>query len=154
MSPGYLAVPDVPIGTPLGEDDLAYSAVPDEDADVHTVAQEVLSNEHIDSEPERRPLVLVGSILAVVFVAAALSLEVALALGIRPSVALLPRPLQNLIIQAPAPAPAPASVHVPEAHHLIAPEVAPPPANASIPAPPPALAPPAAPPILAAPADT
>ena len=138
VSPGYLAVPDVPIGTPLGEDDLAYSAVPDEDADANTLTHEVLSNEHIDSEHQRRPLVLVGSILAVVFVAAALSLEVALALGIRPSVALLPRPLQNLIIQAPAPALAPASVDVPEAHRLIAPEVAPPPAKASIPGPPPA----------------
>ena len=149
VSPGYLAVPDVPIGTPLGEDDLAYSAVPDEDADANTAAHEVLSNEHIDSEHQRRPLVLVGSVLAVVFVAAALSLEVALALGIRPSVALLPRPLQNLIIQAPAPALAPASVDVPEAHRLIAPEVVPPPAKASIPGPA-ALAPPAAPPILAA----
>ncbi len=108
VSPGYLAAPDVPVGTTLGEDDLAYSAVPDEDADAHTIAQEVSSEQHFESAPERRPLVLVGSILAVVFVAAALSLEVALALGIRPSVALLPRPLQNLIIQAPAPAAAPA----------------------------------------------
>jgi hypothetical protein len=155
VSPGYLAVPDVPIGTTLGEDDLAYSAVPDEEADAHTVAHEVLSNEHIESEHTRRTLVLVGSILAVVFVAAALSLEVALALGIRPSVALLPRPLQNLIIQTPAPPPAPASVDVPEAHQM----VVPPPANAPIPAPPRALpAPPpaaaltpAAPPIPAAP---
>src|SRR6202034_1996835 len=31
VSPGYLAAPDVPLGTALGEDDLAYSAVPDED---------------------------------------------------------------------------------------------------------------------------
>ncbi len=109
VSPGYLAAPDVPFGTELGEEDLAYSAVPDEDAEVHTVAQDVITEEHLDHESERRPLVLVGSILAVVFVAAALSLEVALALGIRPSVALLPRPLQNLIIQAPAPAAAPAN---------------------------------------------
>ena len=121
VSPGYLAAPDVPLGTELGEDDLAYSAVPDEEAEAHTAVQDVLSDEHLDSEPERRPLVLVGSILAVVFVAAALSLEVALALGIRPSVALLPRPLQNLIIQAPAPAATPANVQVPEANHLIAP---------------------------------
>ena len=70
VSPGYLAAPDVPIGTVLGEDDLAYSAVPDEEADAHTVAQEPLSNQHIDSEHQRWPLVLVGSILAVVFVAA------------------------------------------------------------------------------------
>src|SRR5277367_1102516 len=125
VSPGYLAALDVPLGTELGEDDLAYSAVPDEEAQVHTVAQEVITEEHLHREPERRPLVLVGSILAVVFVAAALSLEVALALGIRPSVALLPRPLQNLIIQAPAPAAAPANVPVPEANHLIAPAIAP-----------------------------
>jgi hypothetical protein len=149
VSPGYLAAPDVPFGTELGEEDLAYSAVPDEEAEVHTVAQDVITEEHLDHEPERRPLVLVGSILAVVFVAAALSLEVALALGIRPSVALLPRPLQNLIIQAPAPAAAPANVQVPEANHLIAPAIAPAPANAPIPAPRPAAAAlvPAAPPI-------
>jgi hypothetical protein len=138
VSPGYLAAPDVPFGTELGEEDLAYSAVPDEEAEVHTVAQDVITEEHLDHEPERRPLVLVGSILAVVFVAAALSLEVALALGIRPSVALLPRPLQNLIIQAPAPAASPANVQVPEANHLIAPAIAPAPANAPIPAPRPA----------------
>ncbi len=158
VSPGYLAAPDVPLGTTLGEDDLAYSAVPDEDADAHTLAQDVVSEQHVESEPERRPLVLVGSILAVVFVAAALSLEVALALGIRPSVALLPRPLQNLIIQAPAPAPAPASVDVPEAHRMNVPAVVPPPANAPMPAPRPAAPPPvalpipvAAPPVPAAP---
>ena len=149
VSPGYLAAPDVPFGTELGEEDLAYSAVPDEEAEVHTVAQDVISEEHLDHEPERRRLVLVGSILAVVFVAAALSLEVALALGIRPSVALLPRPLQNLIIQAPAPAAAPANVPVPEANHLIAPAIAPAPAHAPIPAPRPAAPAlvPAAPPI-------
>ena len=130
VSPGYLAAPDVPFGTELGEDDLAYSAVPDEEAQVHTVAQDVITEEHLDREPERRPLVLVGSILAVVFVAAALSLEVALALGIRPSVALLPRPLQNLIIQAPAAAPAIAQA--PGVNHLIAPAIAPAPAHAPI----------------------
>jgi hypothetical protein len=155
VSPGYLAVPNVPIGTTLGEDDLAYSAVPDEEADVHTLTHEMLSDDRPVSEPGRRPLVLVGSIVAVVVVAAALSLEVALALGIRPSVALLPRPLQNFIIQTPVPASAPASVDVPEAHQM----VVPPPANAPLPAPPraqpappPAAAPmPAAPPIPAAP---
>ncbi len=151
VSPGYLAAPDVPLGTTLGEDDLAYSAVPDEDAEAHTMAQEVLSDQHLETEPERRPMVLVGSILAVVFVAAALSLEVALALGIRPSVALLPRPLQNLIIQAPAPAPAPASVDVPEAQRMNVPAVVPAPANVPIPAPRPAAAPPVALPIPAAP---
>ena len=149
VSPGYLAAPDVPFGTELGEDDLAYSAVPDEEAEVHTVAHDVIPEGHVEHEPERRPLVLVGSILAVVFVAAALSLEVALALGIRPSVALLPRPLQNLIIQAPAPAAAPADVQIPAANHLIAPAIAAAPAHAPIPAPRPAAPAlvPAAPPI-------
>jgi hypothetical protein len=151
VSPGYLATPNVPIGTTLGEDDLAYSAVPDEEADAHTVAQEPLSDEHVDSEHQRRPLVLVGSILAVVFVAAALSLEVALALGIRPSVALLPRPFQNLIIQSPVPASAPPSVDVPEAKHLVAPVAAPPAANAPVPVRAPAPAAPAPAPVPAAP---
>ena len=87
VSPGYLAAPDVPFGTELGEEDLAYSAVPDEEAEAHTaaLAEPAGLEEHLDDEPERRPLVLIGSVLAVVIVAAALSLEVALALGIRPS---------------------------------------------------------------------
>jgi hypothetical protein len=156
VSPGYLVAPDVPLGTPLGEDDLAYSAVPDEEADVHTAVQEVLSVEDPDDEHHRGPLVLVGSIFAVLFVAAALSLEVALALGIRPSVALLPRPLQNLIIQAPAPAPAPvqASAPAPLANHMIAPAApALAPVHVAAPAPPPAAPAPAVapPPIPAAP---
>ena len=162
VSPGYLVAPDVPLGTTLGEDDLAYSAVPDDEADVQTAVQEVVSVEDVDGEHHRGPLVLVGSIFAVLFVAAALSLEVALALGIRPSVALLPRPLQNLIIQAPAPAPAPAPVQAsapaPQANHMIAPATVPAPVHAAIPAPPPAapapaLAPapiPAAPPPIPA----
>ncbi len=151
VSPGYLVAPDVPFGTPLGEDDLAYSAVPDEEADALTVEQEVLNVEHLDSGHHRGPLVLVGSILAVVFVAAALSLEVALALGIRPSVALLPRPLQNLIIQSPAPVPAPvqARAPAPAVNQMIAPADAP--VHAAVPAPPPAAPAPALP-IPAAPA--
>ena len=40
VSPGYLAAPDVPLGTTLGEEDLAYSAVPDEEADAHTLAKQ------------------------------------------------------------------------------------------------------------------
>ena len=57
VSPGYLAAPDVPFGTELGEEDLAYSAVPDEEAEVHTVAQDVITEEHLDHDhdPERAP---------------------------------------------------------------------------------------------------
>src|SRR5271163_2126686 len=126
VSPGYLAVPDVPPGTELGEEDLAYSAVPDEEADANTALLDEPTDEHLDSSSERRPLLLVGSVLAVVVVAAALALEVSLALGIRPSVALLPRPLQNLFVptqQAPAPAPAPARAQTPQVNHVPAPVV-------------------------------
>ncbi|WIM87137.1 hypothetical protein PT015_20070 [Candidatus Mycobacterium wuenschmannii] len=160
VAPGYLAAPDVPLGATPGEDDLAYSAVPDEDADAHTIAQDPLGDQHFDDEhfgdePGRRPLVLVGSILAVAFVAAALSLEVALALGIKPSVALLPRPLQNLIIQSPVPAapPAPASAPAPAPASVDVPAVAVPPANVPIPAalPPAPAAPAPAPPPAALP---
>jgi hypothetical protein len=152
VAPGYLAVPDVPLGTELGEEDLAYSAVPDEEAEANTAVLDEPTDEHLDSSSERRPLLLVGSVLAVVAVAAALALEVSLALGIRPSVALLPRPLQNLIVptqQAPAPAPAPASAPIPQVNHVPAPVVGPPPVHAAIPAPPPAAPLPA--PVPAAP---
>ncbi len=141
VAPGYLAVPDVPLGTELGEEDLAYSAVPDEEAEANTAVLDEPADEHLDGSSERRPLLLVGSVLAVVVVAAALALEVSLALGIRPSVALLPRPLQNLFVptqQAPAPAPAPASAQTPQVNHVTAPVVGSPPAHAAIPAPPPA----------------
>jgi len=145
VSPGYLAVPDVPPGTELGEEDLAYSAVPDEEAQVDTTVLDLADDEH----RERRPLLLVGTVLAVVFVAAVVALEVSLALGIRPSgVALLPRPLQNLLVPAqpaPAPAPVPASAPAPQVNHLQAPVAAPRPANTPIPAPAPAAPPPAAP---------
>jgi hypothetical protein len=152
VAPGSLVVHDVPPGTELGEEDLAYSAVPDEEAEANTAILDLAGNEHADGSSERRPLLLVGTVLAVVFVAAALALEVSLALGIRPSgVSLLPRPLQNLFVptqQAPAPAPAPASAPVPQVNHLQAPVISPP-VNAPISAPRPAAPPPA--PVPAAP---
>src|SRR6201996_2345473 len=149
VSPGFLAVPDGPPGTELGEDDLAYSAIPDEEAEANTAALDVAGDGH----REPRPLLLVGSVLAVVVVAAILALEVSLALGIRPSaVALLPRPLQNFLVptqQAPAPAPAPVSAPAPLVNHAQVPVAAPPPVKAQIPASPPAAPPtaPAAPPV-------
>ncbi|HEY9306027.1 MAG TPA: hypothetical protein VIO95_17205, partial [Mycobacterium sp.] len=78
--PGYL------------EQDRAYSAAPDVDADAQTgVAKIAVTSER------RGPLALIGSVLAVVVVSAALALEVALALGIRPSVALRPTPGHALV---------------------------------------------------------
>jgi hypothetical protein len=161
VAPGYLAARDVPFGTKLGEEDLAYSALPDEEADAHTaahiappgeearahtVAADLPHDDLFDGGSERRPLVLVGSILAVVVVAAFLSLEVALALGVRPSVALLPRPLQSLIMpvkEAPAPAPLPVSVPVPQSNPILAHAALVPPAHLPIQAPARAALPPA-----------
>ena len=168
VAPGYLAVPNVPLGSELGEDDLAYSALPDDEAAVHTAALDALSDEDaaahtlaafepadelFDGGSERRPFVLLGSMLAVVVVAAALSLEVALALGVRPSVALLPRPLQSLIMPlVQAPAPAPVSAPVSQVHSLPAPVKVAAPVHAPIPAAPPVPAAIAPPPPIAAPA--
>jgi hypothetical protein len=160
VSPGYLAVPDVPLGTELGEEDLAYSAIPDEEADANTAALDAEDEANTtvldladDGHRERRPLLLVGTMLAVAVVTAILALEVSLALGIRPSaVALLPRPLQNILVPAalaPAPAPAPVSAPAPLVNHAQAPVAAPPPVKAQLPAPP--LAAPALPPVPAAP---
>ena len=126
VSPGYLEVPVHRAGAELREEDLAYSAAPDQDADAETGAvpvAEAATDDAFDTSERRRPLMLAGSALAVVVVSAALALEIALALGIRPAVALRPSPAQALItpVQAaplgrPAPfipAPHPFAVHAP-----------------------------------------
>jgi hypothetical protein len=151
VAPGYLAVPDVPFGAELGEDDVAYSAVPDEEAEANTVVLDRLADD-LNAKLQRRPVLLIGSVLAVVFVTAALALEVALALGIRPAVALRPNPGQQLIVpteHAPAPAPAQGAVSIPQLSHPPAPAAAHPPISAPIPAPPPAAPVPG--PVLARP---
>ncbi|OBJ53429.1 hypothetical protein A9W95_18410, partial [Mycobacterium sp. 1423905.2] len=61
----------------------------------------------VAEEPEaRRPVLLIGSVLAVVAIAAVVALEIALAIGIRPTVALQPTPSQNHFV-APTEQPAP-----------------------------------------------
>lgn len=151
VAPGYVGAPGVLPGTELGDKGLAYSAVPDEDADTLTV---VLNNaDNRFGQQRRRPFLLVSSALAVVFVTATLALEIALAVGIRPTVALRPNPAQSLIVptaQPPAPAPA-AQVPAPQPEAVTAPAVQPLPARVAV-APPPVNAPaPAAPPLPAAP---
>ena len=91
--------------TSLADGDLAYSAVRDEDADSPTVV--IGAPMHLDdSQPRRRPALLVGSGLAVAGIAAVVAMEIALAVGIRTTVALQqPTPGQQLIVpaeQAPA----------------------------------------------------
>ena len=93
-----------------GKDNVAYSAVPDEDADADTAMAE-----QADDAGRRRPILLLGSSFAVVFISAVVALEIALAIGIRPTVALRPNPNENLVIPAQQqPPPAAASVPQPE----------------------------------------
>ncbi|WP_425461834.1 DUF7159 family protein, partial [Mycobacterium helveticum] len=98
--PDYLSLSGVP-----GGDDLAYSAVPDEDCEAPTVVIEPLFVPDA-GQPRRRPALLIGSGLAVAGISAVLALEIALAIGIRTTVALQPAPGQHLIVptqQAPVP---------------------------------------------------
>ena len=139
-----------------GATNVAYSAVPDEDAEGHTVIDGEVGDITIDPAlPRRKPALLVGSIIGVIFISAVVALEIALAISIRPTVALRPSPNENFIAPAhPAPAeaavppqraPAPAPVAVPKPFHgpALAPLPAPPPAApAPIPViPPPVLVP-------------
>lgn len=148
--PEYLYVP---FGREAGDDELAYSAVGDDDADSPTVVIEKLFLPE-ESQPKRRPVLLVGSGLAVVGISAVLALEIALAIGIRTTgtVALQPTPGQHLIVPAQAPAPAPVQASEPLSKiGLPAPAAAPRPLSPPAAAPLPAVPPPAAPALPAAP---
>ncbi len=146
--PEYLYVP---MGPEPSDDELAYSAVGDDDADSPTVIIEKLFLPE-ESQQRRRPVLLVGSGLAVVGISAVLALEIALAIGIRTTgtVALQPTPGQHLIVPAEAPAPVQASQPL-QKISLPAPVAAPQPLSPPVAAPLPAVAPPAAPPLPAAP---
>jgi hypothetical protein len=150
VSPGYLEVPVHRADAQLREEDLAYSAAPDEDADAQTGfvdIAEAASQDDFDTGERRKPLMLVGSALAVIVVSAALALEIALALGIRPAVALRPTPGQALIAPA-RPAPSPPAAQVVPAPHPVAVHVPPP---VRLPAPAPIAPPPRVPVPIAAP---
>jgi hypothetical protein len=157
LLPGYLpeyrSAPEPDGDAKKGKPNVAYSAVPDEDAEAHTVIG-------LDESAQRRKSVLlVGSTLAVIFISAVVALEIALAISIRPTVALRPSPNENIIAPTrpmPAPIPkvqpkiqAPAPVAAP--HPINPPAIAPAPPAAPIPAVPHAHIPVAvvAPPVLA-----
>jgi hypothetical protein len=139
----YLRFADVSDGAGLGGDDLAYSAVADDDADAPTIMIDNFGGRN-QMRSQRKPVLLLGSGFAVVAIAAVVAMEVAMAIGIRTTVALQPSPSQNLIVptqQEPAPAPAAA----PNAHpkiELPAPAAPPRPLNPVVA---PAALPPAAP---------
>ncbi len=114
LLPGYLderrRFPELPANAKPGRDDVAYSAVQDEDADAQTTVGGVVD----DSAQRRRPIMLLGSAFAVIFVSAVVALEIALAINIRPTVALRPSPNENIIAPAnPAHIPAQASIPQP-----------------------------------------
>ena len=104
--PEYLSL----TGSEVGEGDLAYSAAADDEASAPTVVIESVPGVPPENAPRRRPGLLAGTALAVAGISAALALEIALSLGIRTSVGLLPAPIQDFIApveQAIVPAPWP-----------------------------------------------
>jgi hypothetical protein len=169
VSPGYLAAADVD----SGEDALAYSAVPDEEAEAYTAAgpdayadladdEEVLDSGMLDfrvaaaEQPSRKPFLTAMSVLTI-FVVGVVALVISLAVSIRPSVNERPNLGQNVVAptkQAPPP-PAPKAqvpAPAPTPPHTAAPAPAPAPAPAAAPAPAPAPAPVVAPAPAPAPA--
>jgi uncharacterized membrane protein YgcG len=133
---GYLSVPDVAPGAEEGEE-LAYSALPDEDADAPTVVVDTADGKN---QQGRRRVLLIGSASAVVCISAVVALEIALAIGLRPTLALRPNPGQDLIVPTQhAPRPVQESNPLPNLTHQ--PVVAPPAVNAVAPAAPPPGAP-------------
>ncbi|WP_264960896.1 DUF7159 family protein, partial [Mycobacterium kiyosense] len=99
----------------------------------------------------RRPALLVGSGLAVAATAAVVAFEVALALDIRPTVALQPIPSQNHLVMPTQSAPAPPVVAAPQQPKINLPSV-PQGGTPQVPVRAPAPAAPAAPVVPAAPA--
>ena len=126
VAPGYF---DVATDNASGEQALAYSAVADDDVDAYTALAGEGDFETgsytgaytgIAAAPEegrRRPLILVASAVAAIFVVGAAALLVALAISMRPTAAVRPEPGHNAVAPKPAPAapaaPAPASAPAP-----------------------------------------
>ncbi|OBA73808.1 hypothetical protein A5641_04410 [Mycobacterium sp. 1554424.7] len=143
--PEYRTVPEP--GDAKGKPNVAYSAVPDDDAEVGTLIG-------LDEGTQRRKsIALVGSLLALVFISAVVVLEIALAISIRPTVALRPSPNENIVAptRPPAPAPVPqAQPKIQEPAPVAAPRPIAPPAAVPAPAPaaPPIPVPLVPPPVL------
>ncbi len=156
VAPGYF---DVATDGKTGEQALAYSAVADDDQAYTALADEGDAETGLytgvaEAQPEggRRPLVLVASAVAALFVVGAAALLVALAVSMRPTAGTRPDPGHNAKPAPAAPAaPAPASAPAPApAAPAPAPE-APAPAPAA-PAPEPVVQAPAPAPAAPAPA--
>jgi uncharacterized membrane protein YgcG len=178
LAPGYLAVADVGVGSELGEEALAYSAVVDDSAvfpaggpDVYADAgeeEDFTTGMFPDfgvtevEQPSRTPFLAAMSVL-MVFVVGVVALVISLAFSIRSTVNQRPSLSQNVVAparQVPAPvpqaqipappAPAPAPVQAPASAPAPAPVRVAAPAPAPAPAVVPAPAP--APAVVPAPA--
>ena len=151
VAPGYL---DAAAAAGGGEEALAYSAVADDEANADTVlagqpeATVAAYPEFGADQPKRRrPLWMVASAVAAIFIVGVVALVIALAMDIRPTVGTRPNPGHNLVAPT-APAPAP---NAPPPGAPASPPPAAPPSGAPAPAAPaPAPAAPA-PPVIPAP---
>jgi hypothetical protein len=150
--PEYRPIPQVPVNAKPGKDNVAYSAVPDEDADANTgLGDQADDASQDESASRRRPVMLLGSVLAVIFISTVVALEIALAISIRPTVALRPSPNENLIVPTQQPRP-PAQAAVPQPRiPSPSPATVPGPVNVPAPAPIPRAAVPAPAPVPVAP---
>jgi uncharacterized membrane protein YgcG len=173
LAPGYLAVADA--GADLGEDALAYSAIADDSAALHT---EEGPDAYVDTpeeedfttgmfpdfgvaeveQPSRTPFLTAMSVM-IIFVVGVVALVISLAFGIRSTVNQRPSLSQNVVApahQLPAPLPRaqipapPAPAPAPAPAPVAAPVQAPAPAAAPAPAPVPVRVP--APVVVPAPA--
>jgi hypothetical protein len=143
--PEYLSLTSVEVG----EGDLAYSAAADDEASAPTLVMNSGPGTAAENEPRRRAGLLAGTALAVAGISAALALEIALSLGIRTTVGLLPAPIHDFIApveQALVPAPWPVAATKAVAPKPLSPPAGAPPSAAPVPAAPvPAVPVPAAP---------
>jgi hypothetical protein len=146
LLPEYRSVPEPAAEADNGMPNVAYSAVPDDEAEAYTVIG-------IDETTQRRrPVLLVGSTLAVIFISVVVALEIALAISIRPTVALRPSPNENIVVPTqPAYAPAPPIAKQQIQAPVAVPHPISPPPVAAVPAPPPVVPVPVAPPRVFAP---
>lgn len=113
QDPGTGEVPPCPLhdypglADPPAERPVAYSDMPEPSAEAETTLLTGIGRRGAGpTRYRRRPVLLTGSVLAVIFTCAAVALEIALAINIRTTVALQPNPEQNIIVptrQAPAP---------------------------------------------------
>ncbi|EUA15963.1 hypothetical protein I553_0937 [Mycobacterium xenopi 4042] len=123
VTPGYLAAAEVAVGAD-GDEALAYSAVPDEDAEAFTLAADENASPYAAAageenfsigmfpdfgvqgaeRPSRQPFLAAISVLTI-FVVGVVALVLSLAVSIRPHVAQRPSLGQNVVAPMPAPPP-------------------------------------------------